>query len=1217
VEQIRPSLEIQPPADLSAIGDVGSRFESAWQPEQSLDAISAYLPPPDDPNYLGMFIDLACRDLHLRLQHNLPVTAADYLKQFPELQACTTAVVELIRTEYGQRKYRDPTFDANGFFAGYAQWIGSDQKCQAELAKRLVDSFVIPGYEFICEVGRGGMGVVYKARQASLRRVVAVKMILTGPRASQEELVRFQREAELLGQLNHPNIVHIYSIDECDGKPYFTLEFCEGGSLDRVLLKNPQPPLKATSQLRLLALAVQAAHQKGVVHRDLKPANILLDGNGTLKITDFGLARKLDSAEQAEWQTKPDRVMGTAPYMAPEQARGLPNVGKPADIYALGAILYEMLTGQPPFVGLDIANMLRQIAETPPRSPRRLQPGIPRDLETICLKCLQKKPADRYKTAEALAQDLERFLAGQPILARPIGVPERVWRWCARNPRVAILTFLLMTSILTGAIIASVARIRGEHAQNEVDRMGVQKMREDAIKEREYVGEARTLLALAYCFQEAKRIGDTELEQLILYDIAVTASRLPQLQRMLSLQRRGPILDLIVGPTGDSIMIRGRDSIRFFTGRNSNELSDRSYGIDSVAAMAIAPSHQRFLTCDRAGVVKLWNATDSKEIKQFPIPGKATHVEFSPTGKSFIALYEDMSARIWNIDSAQSIELPHSAEITSFAFTPDGQVVVTASRDGRIVAWNAQKEEKIALTLRASGQPEITAMAFSPDGQYFVTGSQQGLVQLWDAKTRSQIGPDLPLRAKIQSVRFSPDNGMLLATTESGLAQVWYLTPRPKDGEAFEAGPTLDLLGKGCTAAFVFGSRALVTFRGDDEVIRIWRLDLPDRILLDSPIRSLHFGPNDTLLAGAANGELCRWDPQRGAAPLEKHKDSVNSVCVNADGGLGCSGSDDATARLWDLKSGKCINQFAHGAAVNAVAFSPNGVHLFTGGIGEGPHNDVFVKCWEHNALPGKPPVEFFAQRAEVHTIVVSPNSDSLLVGADAPEALLFKLNPQQKKTPYILSQENAQNRSVALSPDGQFALTGDSDGVGRLWRVRDGTQVHPPFVLPGTAPGKVPARSTAGVAFSPSSRHVVTIVDHDSLCRWDSGTGTQLGPPSRHLGRLRDVTFHPSKPFFFTGCETTAQLWDIRTGKPVAPAYHHPQRVNRVAISSSGIRCATGSIDGVVRIWPRWASLPAEYKKIITWCELVTGMELTSSAGARMLDEAEWQERQRELKQD
>jgi hypothetical protein len=332
----------------------------------------------------------------------------------------------------------------------------------------------VPGYEILRELGRGGMGVVYQARQRGLKRLVAVKMLLAGRYAAPAERARFQAEVEAIARLQHPNLVQVFEVGEHEGRAFFSMEYVDGGNLEDRLASRPQPPRQAAELIEVLARAIHAAHQRGVIHRDLKPGNILLqkkattdntddtDGKDKLssssvpsvlsvvdftpKVTDFGLAKRLDVAAGP---TLTRHVLGTPSYMAPEQAAGRSKqVGPATDVYALGAILYEMLTGRPPFVGDSVVEVVRQAAEEEPVPPRRLESGVPADLETICLKCLHKEPAKRYPSAAALADDLRRFLDGRPVLARPVGWWGRLVRWARRRPAAAGLVALGALTVL-------------------------------------------------------------------------------------------------------------------------------------------------------------------------------------------------------------------------------------------------------------------------------------------------------------------------------------------------------------------------------------------------------------------------------------------------------------------------------------------------------------------------------------------------------------------------------------------------------------------------------------------------------------------------------------------------------------------------------------------------------------------------------------------------
>jgi serine/threonine-protein kinase len=336
----------------------------------------------------------------------------------------------------------------------------------------------VAGYEVLSVLGRGAMGVVYKARQRGLKRVVALKMILSGGHASEREMVRFRTEAEAVAQLQHPNIVQIYEVGEENGLPFFSLEFVEGDSLAGKINGTPQPPKEAARISHLLAGAMQAAHDKGIIHRDLKPANILMTTDGQPKITDFGLAKKL---EEDSGQTHSGTIIGTPSYMPPEQAEGrIEQVGPLADVYSLGAVFYELLTGRVPFKAPSILETLAQVRLQEPVAPTQLQPKVPRDLETICLKCLQKDPKKRYASSGALAEDLRRYLNNEPILARRTPWHERTVRWCYRHPlRAALIAGMVVWGVTMSWLYVRLgeeqkatekARIEAEDRKAEAER---------------------------------------------------------------------------------------------------------------------------------------------------------------------------------------------------------------------------------------------------------------------------------------------------------------------------------------------------------------------------------------------------------------------------------------------------------------------------------------------------------------------------------------------------------------------------------------------------------------------------------------------------------------------------------------------------------------------------------------------------------------------------
>jgi eukaryotic-like serine/threonine-protein kinase len=344
----------------------------------------------------------------------------------------------------------------------------------------------VPGYEILGELGRGGMGVVYKARQIGLNRLCALKMILAGGLASADSLLRFKLEAEAIAHLQHPNIVQVYEIGEAEECPYFSLEFVDGTNLQNRIAATPQPPADTARLMYQICQGVHAAHQRGVLHRDLKPANVLMTKDGVPKITDFGLAKRIEEKDQG--QTKTGAILGTPSYMAPEQAMGrAKDVGPAADIYSLGAVLYDMLTGRPPFRGETVMDTLNQVQKLEPLPPRNLVPKVPLDMQTICLKALQKEPSKRYATAGDMAEDLRRFLAGEPIQARPTPAWERGVKWAKRRPALAtaisVSSVALVTVLTMGGLWLNTERVAAADKATNAEQQKLAALREKDLEQ--------------------------------------------------------------------------------------------------------------------------------------------------------------------------------------------------------------------------------------------------------------------------------------------------------------------------------------------------------------------------------------------------------------------------------------------------------------------------------------------------------------------------------------------------------------------------------------------------------------------------------------------------------------------------------------------------------------------------------------------------------------
>ena len=441
-------------------------FESAWRSRLRPD-IGAFLARVAEADRPAVLRELVGLELEYRLRAGEPARVEECLGQFPALGTEPAGVLGLVALEFRVRLDCAERVTVAEYLERFPTLRDTLPALLGPLRRGPAE---VPGYEILNELGRGGMGVVYRARHLRLNRLVALKMILAGSHAGPAERDRLRAEAEAIARLHHPGVVQVYEAGECDGLPFIALELCLGGSLDRLLATGPLPPRDAARLVEGVARGVQAAHAAQVVHRDLKPANVLLGADGAPKVTDFGLAKCLDGSGQ----TGSGAILGTPAYMAPEQAAGRgKEAGPAADVYSLGAILYECLTGRPPFQAATAMHTLRQVLANEPVAPRRLNPALPRDLETVCLKCLRKEPGRRYASAADLADDLIRFLGNRPILARPVGPLARGWRWCRREPALALAlagsAAVLIAATVVSTLFALQARADRTQAEGSAD----------------------------------------------------------------------------------------------------------------------------------------------------------------------------------------------------------------------------------------------------------------------------------------------------------------------------------------------------------------------------------------------------------------------------------------------------------------------------------------------------------------------------------------------------------------------------------------------------------------------------------------------------------------------------------------------------------------------------------------------------------------------------
>jgi tRNA A-37 threonylcarbamoyl transferase component Bud32 len=770
-------------------------------------------------------------------------------------------------------------------------------------------------YELIQEIARGGMGVVYKARQISVNRIVALKMVLAGQFATPADLQRFRTEAEAAANLAHPNIVPIYDVGEHQGCHYFTMKLIEGGGLDKYLPTLAKDPRAGAELLAKVARAVHYAHQHGILHCDLKPANILLDAEHQPHITDFSLAKQVEHDNQL---TQEGFIVGTPGYMAPEQASGIKGATTTsADVYSLGAILYEMLAGCPPFVAETPIETLLMVTSMEPVPPSRLQPQVPRDLQTICLKCLEKSPEARYGSAQELADELTRFVNNEPIQASRAGLVRRARRWCRRNPALTAVTGLAVAALLAAVVVSiSLAVVQSRAAdhlrheqqntlqaldETENQRLLAEKLLCEAKAQEGLAQRLSTSLALdkglALCQQDeigpgmlwmARSLENcpadaADLQWVIRANLAAWSTKLPVIgeqsggpvKRLLffigeeddpggkPLSHRDAVEAMAVSPDGRTIVTACRDH----TARLWNATTGAAIGVpikhgDCVVAVAFSPTGQAVLTGSWDRTARLWDAKTGEPLgPALQHHGRVVAVAFSPDGKLALTGSSDRTARLWDAGTGRLAGLPleHDDAVIAVAYSPDGKTVLTGSADRTARLWDVASCKPIGSPLMHGGG--VLAVAYRRDGRAVLTGSADKTAQLWDAATGKPVGPPLNHQGAVTAVAFSPDGWMLLTGSADGTARLWDATTGLPKGSAFQhRGPVRSL-------AFGHGGMTVLT-SSDDHTARLWH---------------------------AATGKPI--------GPQFQHGDRVTAAVFALEGKAAVTASTDKSARIWDLPS--------------------------------------------------------------------------------------------------------------------------------------------------------------------------------------------------------------------------------------------------------------------------------------------------------------------------
>lgn len=950
-------------------------------------------------------------------------------------------------------------------------------------------------FEVLSTIGRGGMGMVYRAWQRKLNRIVALKTIMPDLVGSEEMVERFRSEARAAAALRHPNIVGIFDTGEIEGRLYIAMEFVEGQNLSSLAREQPLPSRRAAQYLRQISLAVDYAHRRGVLHRDLKPSNVLIDAEDQPRILDFGLAKLLATDSEL---TRTGQVLGSPSFMPPEQAsvrRGKP--GPHSDVYALGATLYCLLTARPPFQAETASDTVERLLYYGPVPPRELNASIPRDLETICLKCLEKEPAHRYSSAAAVAHDLECFLNNRPIRARPVSAPEKLWRWARRNPVLASLgaaVGLLTAAVTIGGPIAryriNAERVLAQTNATELRRNLYAADLKLAAKQLAdgYYGRARGLLDH---YRPAPGQNDVRG-----WEWGVLRSQCPN-QALTNLDPiPSPVFSMDVSHDGAYLAVAGEGhSVRVYSTNEFKKVADLvppgEYDITEVhfAHHENLLAFQRFRINSPGSRVVFWDVDAGHARTNLDYPRAVGPCEFASNDKTFMMAAGEPHAVVlldlhsWKFGEPFAL---HSRSDFSVAvagidcfYSPDGKSIFTSQADGLVRVFNPETgKEKLHFKAHNEG---ITALAISPDGKILASaaGVTEKVIKLWDAGTGEPLGELRGHGRYVHYLAFSPRTNLLASASADETIRIWDVATRTE---------RRTLLGH------------------NDEVTRLaWSPD------------------GRYLYSGAHNGEIYVWDLE--SPPPEPNPLTLAAgVCyfdASPDGSKVAAVRTNGAVCLCDLSRNGAITRVTPLGTANIRAyFSDDGTRLFA------VNDNGEIRVWDNDAS------------TVVTNVQVTDSTPQFVLQLPRNRLLVF----DQNHTVRLWSEANGTEKSWT-SDGGTLLGVGVSADGSRLAEVETWKHIRilglPEYQEEGSfqgqdMPGLVTPTNGLPVALSPSGRVLALANAAGTLILWDVEKQRPIAKPSGDVTRVRAIAFSADGKRLATSGNTAhaVKVWDPKTGK-------------------------------------------------------------------------------------
>jgi WD40 repeat protein/serine/threonine protein kinase len=1025
-------------------------------------------------------------------------------------------------------------------------------------------------FRLIREVGRGGMGVVYEAEQVSLGRRVALKVLPFAATMDPRHLQRFQNEARAAASLHHEHIVPVYGVGQERGVHYYAMQFIDGQTLAQLMARGrggapadtvdrthapsepaaappapaapttvaraadtaigPRPPADYRAVAGWVAQAAEAlehAHQRGVVHRDVKPSNLMLDGTGKVWVADFGLARV--GADGG--LTGTGDVIGTLRYMSPEQAtakHGL--VDHRTDVYGLGATLYELLAGRPAFEGDNPADLLPRVVLDEPAPPRSSDRGIPADLETITLKALAKEPAERYATAQELADDLRRWLEDRPIRAKAPSFPQRLRKWALRHAAVvrAAVVVLVLTAFGSAAAASLIWQQQQETQGALDDRTKALDAQTKALaekdaalkREQEALSLARIILAnreqwVADYDQVQKQLDlcPTELRQWEWHYLARACRRSRQ-PAPLTLQHTGHVESLAYSADGQRLAAgNDKGTVKVWDVLRGKELFTLQ-GHAKVDCVALSRDGQRLAAGMDDGTLKVWATQTQHELHVLRAHrANVWCVAFSPDGERLASGSEDGTARVWDLQTGrESSSTQGPLPIYAVTFGPDGKRFATGGRDRRVKVWDASNGKEL-LSLQGHTN-NVYDVSFSPDGKWLVSAGWDGTAKVWDAGTGDALMTLFGHQGPVSHVAFLPDARLVGFSNRPGLMKEWGL----KGGRVPRSRELRSCSVAGGIVASAISPEGRWLAVGIGPRVQIWdTMNTPDSLILaagTTVILGLAFSPDGNQVAAAsADGTVRLCDATSGqlVRTFVHEGGSVMGVAFSADGRLLASASADRTAKVWDVVSGREIYSLGHAEGVYGVTFSPDG-SLVASTSGGGA-----VRLWST------------ATGQLVHTL--EGQGDFVCGAAFSPDSRRLASVTSQGKNRYRVKLSD-----VATGLECQVKL--------------------PPQEAPIGTP-----------VFSADGSRVIAQVESQGTKIWDATTGQELhGLPA--VDTVVTALSPDGQRLAAHGSDSSVQLRDTTTGEVVLTLRGHTSPVMALAFSPDGRRLASGDQFGTVRVW-------------------------------------------------